>query len=55
VKLSPTIKDEDVIHLKWLKNELGDDLIDSIVITTGAYAYRYVVAPGGLRRRNIRV
>jgi len=28
VKLSPTIRHEDVVHLKWLKNELGDDLVE---------------------------
>lgn len=40
VKLSPMIKDEDVAHLKWLKRELGDDLIDSVIVTTGTHAYR---------------
>ena len=40
VKLSPMIKDEDVAHLKWLKGELGGDLVDSVIVTTGAHAYR---------------
>lgn len=40
VKLAGTIKDSDVKHLKWLAAELGDDLLDSVVITTGADAYR---------------
>jgi uncharacterized protein len=40
VKLSPMIRDEDVTHLKWLKGELGANLIDSVVVTTGTHAYR---------------
>jgi predicted AAA+ superfamily ATPase len=40
VKLARTIGDEDVKHLAWLKDRLGDDLLDAVVISTGAYAYR---------------
>jgi len=40
VKLSATISDDDVKHLKWLKREIGDDLIDSVVIYAGEFAYR---------------
>lgn len=40
VKLSTTVADRDVRHLKWLNNRLGSDVLDSIVLTTGAYAYR---------------
>jgi predicted AAA+ superfamily ATPase len=40
VKLSPTVDDRDTVHLKWLHDQLGDDLLDSAVITTGAHAYR---------------
>lgn len=40
VKLTSTIKDDDVKQLKWLEGELGDDLIDAIVVTTGSAAYR---------------
>lgn len=40
VKLATTIGDHDVKHLRWLKSQLGDRLVDSIVINTGPYAYR---------------
>lgn len=40
VKLSPTVDDGDVRHLKWLADRIGDDLIDAVVITTGQYAFR---------------
>jgi uncharacterized protein len=40
VKLSPTVDDRDVRHLLWLKAELGDDLADCAVLTTGSTAYR---------------
>jgi predicted AAA+ superfamily ATPase len=40
VKLARTVDDEDVKHLLWLAREIGDDLLDAIVITTGPQAYR---------------
>lgn len=40
VKLAPTIKDADVKHLHWLKSQLGDALLDKLVVTTGPFAYR---------------
>ena len=40
VKLSAVVDDHDVRHLRWLANELGDDLLDAAVITTGEFAYR---------------
>ncbi len=40
VKLGQTPGERDVRHLQWLRQELGDDLADSVVITTGAAAYR---------------
>ncbi len=40
VKLSQTVSDKDVRHLHWLRGELGDDLLDSVVVTTGREAYR---------------
>jgi hypothetical protein len=40
VKLSPTVDDKDVKHLLWLKGELGDDVLDLVVVTTGPCAYR---------------
>ncbi|MGH3976750.1 MAG: DUF4143 domain-containing protein, partial [Pseudonocardiaceae bacterium] len=40
VKLSAAVSDSDVIHLHWLRNHLGPDILDAAVITTGSYAYR---------------
>lgn len=40
VKLGGTVDDVDVRHLSWLGRELGDDLIDAMVVTTGPRAYR---------------
>ena len=40
VKLSRTVDDEDVKQLLWLKDRIGDDLLDAIVIHTGPEAYR---------------
>jgi uncharacterized protein len=40
VKLSATVDDSDVRHLRWLRDELGDRVVDAIVITTGPTAYR---------------
>ena len=40
VKLSRTVGDEDVKHLRWLGDRLGDNLLDAVVITTGSDAYR---------------
>lgn len=40
VKLGQTPQDSDVKHLRWLKNKLGDQVIDTIVLTTGTQAYR---------------
>jgi len=40
VKLSATVNEEDVRHLLWLRDQLGENLADAIVVTTGPYAYR---------------
>lgn len=40
VKLSGSIDDADVKHLVWLRERLGEDLVDAVVITTGPTAYR---------------
>jgi predicted AAA+ superfamily ATPase len=40
VKLGPTVTDSEVTHLHWLRREIGDDLLDAAVITTGQHAYR---------------
>ena len=40
VKLSNVVNDADVHHLHWLRNTVGDRLVDATVITTGSRAYR---------------
>jgi uncharacterized protein len=40
VKLGRTIVDGDLRHLTWLRDRIGDDLLDAVVITTGDSAYR---------------
>jgi len=40
VKLGAEVKDRDVRHLLWLREQLGDDLLDAVVIHTGPQAYR---------------
>ena len=40
VKLGQTLEERDVRHLLWLRNELGNDVADVIVVTTGQAAYR---------------
>ena len=40
VKLSATIDDTAVEHLKWLQEKMGPDLLDAVVICSGPQAYR---------------
>ncbi len=40
VKLARTVGDADSKHLRWLRDQLGPDLIDAIIVTTGPDAYR---------------
>jgi len=40
VKLSSSVADEDVKNLLWLREQIGDDLLDAVVIHTGPQAYR---------------
>jgi uncharacterized protein len=39
-KLARTVSDRDTRHLHWLAGQIGSDLIDAIVVTTGSEAYR---------------
>lgn len=39
-KLNAAVTDADVRHLIWLRDRIGDDLIDAAVITAGPDAYR---------------
>jgi predicted AAA+ superfamily ATPase len=40
VKLAQTITDDHVRHLVWLRDQIGPDLLDAIVVSTGPEAYR---------------
>lgn len=40
VKLARTVDDADVRHLLWLRDRIGDDFLDGVIITTGPDAYR---------------
>jgi predicted AAA+ superfamily ATPase len=39
-KLTGAVGDRDVRHLTWLRSQLGDQLRDAVVVTTGQEAYR---------------
>lgn len=39
-KLAADVDDHDVRHLAWLHGNLGDQLVDRVVLTTGTRAYR---------------
>lgn len=40
VKLKRTVHDDDIRHLAWLHEQIGDDLLDAMIVTTGPRAYR---------------
>ncbi|MEX1357217.1 MAG: DUF4143 domain-containing protein [Gaiellaceae bacterium] len=40
IKLTQAIGDDDVRHLVWLADQVGDDLLDRVVVNTGQSAYR---------------
>ena len=40
VKLSASINDDDVKNLRWLREKIGKNLLDALVINTGRHAYR---------------
>jgi predicted AAA+ superfamily ATPase len=40
VKFAPTARDSDGKHLLWLREKLGEGLVDAMIVTTGALAYR---------------
>ena len=52
VKLGSTVRPEHVSHINWLKEQLGDRLLDAVVVNTGSDAYRrkdgIAVVPLGL-------
>jgi uncharacterized protein len=40
VKLAATPSERDGRHLMWLEREIGDELLDTVIITTGRNVYR---------------
>ena len=52
VKLGGNVGSNDVKHLNWLRDILGDSVLDLVVVTTGPEAYRrddgIAVVPLGL-------
>jgi len=40
VKLSPSVDDGDLKHLRWFREKVGNDCCDAMIITTGGAAYR---------------
>lgn len=40
VKLARSVSHDDAKHLTWLKQKLGDRVLDQVIITTGPKAYR---------------
>lgn len=40
VKLARAVSDADVRHLNWLQSQIGDQVIERVVINTGSHAYR---------------
>lgn len=52
VKLSGTVDDRDTAHLRWLRQQDGEHMLDAVVLTTGRHAYRradgIAVVPLGL-------
>ena len=40
VKLAHEITDRDVRHLLWLREQMGEDMLDAVVVSTGNEAYR---------------
>lgn len=39
-RLAAVPSDHDVRHLRWLAKQIGSDLLDAVVVTSGPYAYR---------------
>ncbi len=40
IKLARDVGDRDVRHLTWLRDQIGDDLLEAVIVTTGPDAYR---------------
>jgi hypothetical protein len=52
VKLSADVDDYDFRHLRWLRRQLGEDLLDGLIVTAGERASRsedgFAVVPAAL-------
>jgi len=40
VKLASAVREDDAKHLNWLQTQVGDQLIDKVIINTGQFAHR---------------
>jgi len=40
VKLGAVVAPTDSKHLRWLESEIGDSLVDKVILNTGEFAYR---------------
>lgn len=40
IKLTGSVTDHDVRHLRWLRDRVPDQWLDGIVLRAGPYAYR---------------
>ena len=40
MKLTTSVTDRDVRHLRWLQVSMGRDVLDAVVVTAGPTAYR---------------
>jgi len=40
VKLNASVDEKAARHLLWLKEQIGDDLLDVVLVNTGTRAYR---------------
>jgi hypothetical protein len=40
IKLSGAPGKDSIQHLSWLSKQIGDDLLDAVIVTTGEEAYR---------------
>jgi len=40
LKLGRDVSDDHTTHLRWLRERMGEDLLDAVIINTGSTAYR---------------
>ncbi len=40
IKLARAVSDSDVEHLNWLHAQLGDRVVERMIVNTGPFAYR---------------